>query len=93
VSLGDFSFVKNLGEGGYGRVVLATGSLPGRPEQLYAIKAVNKRRMTSIDIFAEKEALMSTSLHPFVTTLYSCFQNKVFLNFWNLYMLPGYHTY
>jgi serine/threonine protein kinase len=63
VSLGDFSFVKNLGEGGFGKVVLATGSLPGRTEQLYAIKAVNKRRMTSRDIcciFAEKEALMST---------------------------------
>jgi hypothetical protein len=62
VSLGDFSFVKNLCKGGFGKVVLTTGFLPGRPEQLYTIKAVNKRRMTSRDIcciFAE-EALMST---------------------------------
>jgi serine/threonine protein kinase len=84
VSLGDCSFVKNLGEGGFGKVVLATGFLPGGPKQLYAIKAMNKRRMTSSDIsciFAEKEALMSTSLHPFVTTLYTCFRNKVFQNF------------
>jgi serine/threonine protein kinase len=93
VSLSDFSLVKKLGEGGFGKVLLATGSLQGRPEQLYAIKVVNKTRTISSNIFAEKEALMRTSLHPFVTTLYSCFQNKVFINFWNLYMLPGYHSY
>ena len=54
------------------------------PEQLYAMKAFKKRNITSstiCDIMAEKEALMLTSGHPFVTTLYSCFQNEACLNF------------
>jgi novel protein kinase C epsilon type len=84
------NFVKNLGEGGFGKVVLTTGSLLRGPEKLYAIKAMNKRRMTSSDItcvFAE--ALMNTSYHPFVTTLYCCFQNKDHLFFVIEYMSGG----
>src|SRR5215510_278891 len=42
VSLQDFHFVKSLGEGGFGKVVLATGSLLGGPEELYALKVMNK---------------------------------------------------
>jgi serine/threonine protein kinase len=80
VSLNSFQFVKHLGEGAYGTVVLTTGA----PEWLYAVKAVKKVLMTSSsmsDVFAERNALMQTAGHPSVTTLYACFQNKVFVNF------------
>jgi len=69
-------------------VVLAKRKLLGGPEELYAIKALKKQSVTSIDIsqiFAEREALMLTSGYPFITTLYSCFQNKVCLNFLNIF--------
>jgi hypothetical protein len=42
-------------------VVLAKGKLPGGPEELYAIKALQKRSITSssiAEIMVEKEALM-----------------------------------
>jgi len=42
VSLHNFQFVRRLGEGAFGTVVLAKGKLPGGPEQLYAIKALKK---------------------------------------------------
>jgi len=60
-------------------VVLAKGKLPGGPEELYAIKALQKRSITSsniCEIMVEEEALMLTSGHPFIMTLYSCFQDK-----------------
>jgi novel protein kinase C epsilon type len=76
--------VNTLGEGSFGKVVLATGPLLGGPERLCAIKAVKKGGMTShniSEVFTEKRALMLTADHPFITTLYACFQNKVFINF------------
>jgi novel protein kinase C epsilon type len=78
VSLRNFHFIRRLSEGGFGTVVLAKGSLPGGPEQLCAIKVLKKRNISSniCDIMAEKEVLMITSGHPFITTLYSCFQNR-----------------
>ena len=84
MSLDNFQFIRRLGSGAFGTVVLARGKLPGAPEQLYAMKALKKRDITSsniCDIVTEKEALMLTSGHPFITTLYSCLQNKVRLNF------------
>ena len=84
MSLHNFHFIRRLGEGAFGTVVLARGKLPVGPEQLYAMKALKKRNITSstiCDIMTENEALMLTSGHPFVTTLYSCFQNKACLNF------------
>jgi serine/threonine protein kinase len=84
VSLDNFQFIRKLGAGAFGTVVLARGKLPGAPEQLYAMKALKKRNFTArkiCEIMIEKEALMLTSGHPFVTTLYSCFQNKACLNF------------
>jgi hypothetical protein len=79
VSLDNFQFIRRLGEGGFGTVVFARGKLPGGPEQLFALKALKKRGITTgniCEIMAEKEALMLTSGHPFIMTLYSCFQNK-----------------
>ena len=92
VSLDNFKFIRRLGEGAFGTVVLAKGNLPGAPEQLYAVKTLKKRRITSstiCEIMAEKEALMLTSGHPFITTLYSCFQNKDNIFFVMEYMSGG----
>jgi serine/threonine protein kinase len=91
VSLHNFQFVRKLGKGAFGTVVLAKGNLPGGPE-LCAIKALNKRNITSsniCEIMAEKEALMLTSDHPFITTLYSCFQNRGHIFFVMEYMSGG----
>ena len=92
VTLDNFQFIRKLGKGAFGTVVLTRGKLPGGPEQLYAIKAIKKRRITSSkisDIMAEKEALMLTSGHPYIMTLYSCFQNKDNLFFVMEYMSGG----
>ena len=79
VSLDNFQFIRRLAEGAFGTVVLTRGKLPGGPELMFAMKALTKRGITTNDncvIMAEKEALMLTSGHPYITTLYSCFQNK-----------------
>jgi serine/threonine protein kinase len=92
VSLHDFQFIRKLGEGSFGTVVLTKGKLPGGPEQLYAIKALKKRNITTStisEIMAEKEAFMLTSGHPFITTMYSCFQNTGHLFFVMEYMSGG----
>jgi novel protein kinase C epsilon type len=92
VTSDNFHFIKMLGEGAFGTVVLTRGKLPGGPEQLYAMKAVRKRGITSsniCDITAEKEALVFTAGHPYITTLYSCFQNKDHLFFVMEYMSGG----
>jgi serine/threonine protein kinase len=77
--------MKKLGQGAFGMVVLAKGRLPGGPEELYAIKAVQKQHITNprsiAQAIAEKEALIRTSGHPYITTLHSCFQNEVRLYF------------
>ena len=92
LSLQKFKFIRVLGEGGFGTVVLAKGKLLGGPEQLYAIKTVKKQGITRrniCEIAAEKEALMLSSGHPFITTLYSCFQNKEHLFFVMEFMSGG----
>ena len=77
--------MKKLGAGAFGMVFLAKGRLPGGPEELYAIKAVKKQHIVRSKIIAqaiaEKDALILTSGHPYITTLHSCFQNEVHLNF------------
>jgi novel protein kinase C epsilon type len=74
-----------LGKGSYGTVVLAKRKLPAGHEQLCAVKALKKKCVTRFAsicaTIAEKEALILASGHPFITSLYSCFQNKVYLNF------------
>jgi serine/threonine protein kinase len=38
-----FQFIRRLDEGGFSKVFLAKGKLPGGPEQLFAIKILKKR--------------------------------------------------
>ena len=92
VSLNDFQFIRKLGEGSFGTVVLAKGKLHGGPEQMYALKALKKRGIDSsniCEIMAEKEAFMLTSGHPFITTMYCCFQDTERLFFVMEYMSGG----
>jgi serine/threonine protein kinase len=92
LSLEKFKFIRRLGAGGFGTVVLAKGNLLGGPEELYALKAVKKRGVTCRNvcyIMVEKEALMLTSGHPFITTMYCCFQNKEHLFFVMEFMSGG----
>jgi len=66
VSLDNFQFIRRLGEGAFGTVVLTRGKLPGGPELMFAMKALKKRGITTDNcaIMAEKEALMlMSSLH------------------------------
>ncbi|GFG36123.1 hypothetical protein Cfor_04768, partial [Coptotermes formosanus] len=80
LSLDNFQFIKMLGKGAFGTVLLAKRKLPGGREQLCAVKALKKKRFTRFSsissTIAEKEALILASEHPFITSLYSCFQNK-----------------
>jgi novel protein kinase C epsilon type len=92
VSLGNFQFIRKIGEGAFGTVAFAKGRLLGGPEQLYAIKALMQRTITSSNIcgiMAEKEALTLTSGHPFITNLYCCFQNKHHIFFVMKFMSGG----
>ena len=92
VSLHDFQFIRKLGEGAFGTVVLTKGKLPVGPEQLYAIQALKKHSIDSstiCEIMAEKEVFMLTSGHPFITTMYCCFQNTEHVFFVMEYMSGG----
>jgi hypothetical protein len=63
------------------------GSYPEEPKNCVPSKAVKKQNITSMgisQIFAEREALILTSGSPFITTLYSYFQNKLYLDFLNI---------
>ena len=57
-------------------------------DQCFAVKILKKRHIISCCSVSytiiEKEALVLTSGHAFITTLYSCFQTKVIFNFLKL---------
>jgi len=77
-----------LGEGGFGKVNLVKKKASGRADQHFAVKVMKKSHIISCCsvtcTISEKEALVLASGHPFITTLYSCFQTKVIFNFLNL---------
>jgi hypothetical protein len=47
VSLDNFQFIRKLGKSAFGTVVLTRGKLPGGPEQMFAMKALKKRGITT----------------------------------------------
>jgi novel protein kinase C epsilon type len=77
-----------LGEGGFGKVILVKKKVSDGSDQHFALKVMKKAHIVSCcrvtHTVAEKEALVLASGHPFITTLYSCFQTKVIFNFLNL---------
>ena len=88
VSLDSFHPIRILGEGGFGKVILAKKKSPDGYDQRFAIKVMKKSHIISCCsvtcTVSEKEALVLASGHPFITTLYSCFQTKVIFNFLKL---------
>ncbi|CAO0795116.1 unnamed protein product [Mucor circinelloides] len=91
VEVGPSSFVKvrMLGKGDVGKVYMVRQK---GTDKLFAMKVLSKKEMIKRNkikrALAEQEILM-TSNHPFIVTLYHCFQSQEYLYFVMEYCMGG----
>ncbi|KAK3533014.1 hypothetical protein QTP70_006239 [Hemibagrus guttatus] len=89
-SLEDFEFLKVLGRGAYGKVVLA--ELRGT-DKVFAVKILKKDEIQSYQTLyqtlMERRALVLATEHPYLTQVCCCFQTNEHLYFAMEYMNGG----
>ncbi|KAL7753359.1 hypothetical protein RI367_001134 [Sorochytrium milnesiophthora] len=87
----DFNFLKVLGKGNYGKVMLAT-SKHGAANKYYAVKVIKKTGLIdeeSIEHVLAENRVLQTLSHPFLVQLHTSFQTQDRLYFVMEYIRGG----